>query len=127
MEGCSGLLESRDGGVYLQMACSYGMAYADDGVRHVVLECVDEVQEVAAVVVPACCVVSRCQPSMIDPSIHLSLLDQVKKEKNLPSGPRISSFKIPLCPWLAMSAIQIPLTPLPFALNLSYKSFQKGS
>jgi hypothetical protein len=73
--GMEGLLECRDGGIYLQMACSYGMAYADDGVWHVVLECVDEVQEVAAVVVPACCVVSRCQPSMIDSSIHLSRLN----------------------------------------------------
>ena len=59
------------------MACSYGMAYADDGVRHVVLECVDEVQEVAAVVVPACCCcvsLSAINDRSIDTSISTRLI-----------------------------------------------------
>ena len=74
MEGCSGLSECRDGGIYLQMACSYGMAYADDGVWHVVLECIDEVQEVAAVVVPACCPNQLYLSAMIDPCFDSSEL-----------------------------------------------------
>lgn len=41
-------------GLSSQMACSHTVADADDGVRHFVLESVDEVEEVAAVVPPAC-------------------------------------------------------------------------
>ena len=57
-----------------QVRCPYAVPDSNDGVRHIVLECVDEVQEVAAVVVPACCPNQLYLSAMIDPCFDSSEL-----------------------------------------------------
>lgn len=71
------------------------MPNADDGMRHVALELIDEEKKIAAMIPPACC--KLCVSSSVA-DVYWD---------HLPFGPSSVSFSTLLWPWLAMSAIQM--------------------